>query len=80
MLNSYFRNFISKQKNKISCLNWGFDYAYNNSYYSRIQIVPFEALYERRYRFSLYWDDLREKKITWTSNDLKKYIDYSIDS
>ena len=37
---------------------------YNNSYHSGIVMAPFEALYGRKCRSLLYWDEVSEKLIT----------------
>ena len=37
------------------------EFAYNNSYQSTIQMAPYEALYGRRCRSPLYWDDIGER-------------------
>ena len=39
------------------------EFAYNNSYQATIQMAPFEALYGRRCRSPLYWDEVGEKKV-----------------
>jgi hypothetical protein len=39
------------------------EFAYNNSYHSSIQMAPFEALYGRKCRSPLYWDDVGERAI-----------------
>ncbi|CAA0831960.1 Uncharacterized mitochondrial protein AtMg00860, partial [Striga hermonthica] len=36
---------------------------YNNSYHSTIKMVPFEALYGRKVRTPLYWDEIGERTI-----------------
>ncbi|CAA0822962.1 Unknown protein, partial [Striga hermonthica] len=36
---------------------------YNNSYHSSIKMAPFEALYGRKVRTPLYWDEVGERKI-----------------
>ena len=36
---------------------------YNNSFQSSIGMAPYEALYGRKYRTSLCWTELSEKKI-----------------
>ena len=38
-------------------------FLYNNNYHSGIGMTPFEALYEQKYRFFLYWDEVGEKLI-----------------
>ncbi|XP_073064063.1 uncharacterized protein [Primulina eburnea] len=40
------------------------EFAYNNSYQSSIQMAPFEALYGRRCRSPLYWDDVDRAAVT----------------
>ena len=39
------------------------EFAYNNSYQASIQMVPFEALYGRRCRSPICWDDIGERKL-----------------
>ena len=39
------------------------EFAYNNSYQACIQMAPFEALYGRRCRSPLCWDDVGERKL-----------------
>ena len=39
------------------------EFAYNNSFQSTINIAPYEALYETKYRSPLYWDDVEERKV-----------------
>jgi hypothetical protein len=40
------------------------EFAYNNSYQASIKIAPYEALYERRFRSPLYWDEVGERQLT----------------
>ena len=40
------------------------EFSYNNSYHSRIGMVPFEVLYGWKCRFFLYWGEVGEKLIT----------------
>ncbi|XP_073153461.1 uncharacterized protein [Henckelia pumila] len=40
------------------------EFAYNNSYHSSIGMAPYEALYGRKCRSPLYWDEVGEKAIT----------------
>ncbi|XP_073137027.1 uncharacterized protein [Henckelia pumila] len=40
------------------------EFSYNNSYQSSIQMAPFEALYGRKCRSPLFWDDLSETQVT----------------
>ena len=37
------------------------EFAYNNSYQATIQMVPFEALYGRKCRSPLHWDEIGER-------------------
>ena len=37
--------------------------AYNNSFYSNIGIVPFEALHGRKCRSPICWDEVGERKL-----------------
>ena len=39
------------------------EFAYNNSYQFSIDMAPYEALYGKRYRTPLCWDDADEKKL-----------------
>ena len=39
------------------------EFAYNNSYQATIQMPPFEALYGRKCRSPLYWDEVGEKDL-----------------
>jgi hypothetical protein len=39
------------------------EFAYNNSYQASIQMAPYEALYGRKCRSPICWDDIGEKKI-----------------
>ncbi|XP_071923145.1 uncharacterized protein [Coffea arabica] len=39
------------------------EFAYNNSYHSSIQMAPYEALYGRKCRSPIYWDEVGERKI-----------------
>ena len=38
-------------------------FTYNNSYYSSIQIAPYEAIDGRKCRSPIYWDEVRERRI-----------------
>ncbi|XP_073064190.1 uncharacterized protein [Primulina eburnea] len=40
------------------------EFAYNNSFHSSIGMAPYEALYGRKCRSPLYWDEVGEKAIT----------------
>ena len=37
------------------------EFAYNNNYHASIGMPPFKALYERRCRSPLYWDEIGKK-------------------
>ncbi|XP_075486269.1 uncharacterized protein LOC142525869 [Primulina tabacum] len=39
------------------------EFAYNNSYHSSIGMAPYEALYGRKCRSPLYWDEVGEKAL-----------------
>ena len=39
------------------------EFSYNNSYQASIEMAPFEALYGRKCRSPVYWDDIGERKI-----------------
>jgi hypothetical protein len=39
------------------------EFAYNNSYHSSIGMAPYEALYGRRCRSPLYWEEVGERKL-----------------
>lgn len=54
MLRAYVMDFKSGWSSSIPLV----EFAYNNSYQSSIQMAPFEALYGRRCRSPLYWDDV----------------------
>ena len=50
------------------------EFAYNNSYHSSIDIAPYEALYGRRCRTPVCWDEARllgSKIIQHTINQVK---------
>lgn len=38
------------------------EFAYNNSYQATIEMAPYEALYGRKCRSPLYWDEVGERK------------------
>nr|BAL46523.1 hypothetical protein [Gentiana scabra x Gentiana triflora] len=40
------------------------EFAYNNSYHASLGMPPFEALYGRKCRTPLYWDEVGEKQYT----------------
>ena len=39
------------------------EFTYNNSYQASIRMAPYEALYGRKCRSPLYWDELSERRI-----------------
>ena len=39
------------------------EFAYNNNFQTSIGIAPYEALYVRKCRSSIGWDDLSERKL-----------------
>ena len=39
------------------------EFSYNNSYQATIQMAPYEALYGRKCRSPVYWDDVGERKL-----------------
>ena len=39
------------------------EFAYNNSYQSSIEMAPYEALYGRKCRIPLCWDEVGERKL-----------------
>ncbi|KAL8149204.1 hypothetical protein AgCh_006276 [Apium graveolens] len=39
------------------------EFSYNNSYHASIRMPPYEALYGRKCRSPLYWDEVGEKKV-----------------
>ncbi|XP_073025085.1 uncharacterized protein [Primulina eburnea] len=60
MLRAYVMDFKSVWQSYIPLV----EFAYNNSYQSSIQMAPFEALYGRRCRSPLYWDDVDRAAVT----------------
>jgi len=49
--------------------NWDYDlllveFAYNNSYHSSIEMAPYDALYGRRCRTAVCWDEMGERKLS----------------
>ena len=39
------------------------EFSYNNNYQASTKMAPFEALYGRKYRSPLYWDDVGESRL-----------------
>ncbi|XP_073035222.1 uncharacterized protein [Primulina eburnea] len=60
MLRAYVMDFKAVWQSSIPLV----EFAYNNSYQSSIQMAPFEALYGRRCRSPLYWDDVDRAAVT----------------
>ena len=44
------------------------EFAYNNSYHSSIEMVPYEALYRRKCRSPLCWNEVGERELTGLEN------------
>ena len=40
------------------------EFAYNNSYHSSIEMAPYEALYGKKCRSPLCWDEIGERELT----------------
>ena len=38
------------------------EFAYNNSYQTSIEMLPYEALYGRKCRSLIHWDEMGERK------------------
>ena len=38
------------------------EFAYNNSFQSTVGMAPYEALYGRKYRSPVYWDEARKRQ------------------
>jgi transposase InsO family protein len=38
------------------------EFSYNNSYQASLKMLPFETLYDRKYRTPLYWDQAGERQ------------------
>ena len=38
------------------------EFAYNNTYQASIEMPPYEALYGRKYRSPIHWDEMGERK------------------
>lgn len=39
------------------------EFTYNNSFQTRICVAPYEALYERKFRTPLCWNEVSERKL-----------------
>ncbi|KAI9159726.1 hypothetical protein LWI28_001338 [Acer negundo] len=44
-------------------VNMKLEFFYNNSYQSTIRMAPYEALYERKCRSPIHWDEVGERKV-----------------
>ena len=44
-------------------LPWA-EFAYNNSYHNSIEMAPYKAVYGRKCRSPLYWNEVGERKLT----------------
>ena len=40
------------------------EFSYNNSFQASIGMTPYEALYERRCRTPIYWNEVGERKLS----------------
>ncbi|GJW26766.1 putative reverse transcriptase domain-containing protein [Tanacetum coccineum] len=40
------------------------EFSYNNSYHMNIKVAPFEALYGRKCRSPIYWDEVGDNQLT----------------
>ncbi|XP_074362278.1 uncharacterized protein LOC141702511 [Apium graveolens] len=49
------------------------EFAYNNSYHSSIGMAPYEALYGRKCRSPVCWDEVGEKKLVAAQDRQRKY-------
>ncbi|XP_073153938.1 uncharacterized protein [Henckelia pumila] len=59
MLRAYALDFSSNWSEHLPLI----EFAYNNSYHSSIGMAPYEALYGRKCRSPLYWDEFGEKAV-----------------
>ena len=39
------------------------EFTYNNNYHNSIKIEPYEALYGRKYRSPLYWNEVEKREL-----------------
>jgi hypothetical protein len=39
------------------------EFSYNNNYHASIKMTPYETLYGRKCRSSVYWFEVSEKKV-----------------
>ena len=40
------------------------EFSYNNNYHSSIEMTPYEALYGRKSRSTLFWDEIGKRELT----------------
>ena len=59
MLRAYALDFEGKWDDYLHLV----ELAYNNSYQATIQMTPFEALYGRKYRSPLHWDEVGDRAV-----------------
>ena len=59
MLRAYVMEFIDSWDNHFPLIK----FVYNNSYHSSIDMAPYEALYGRRYRTLICWDEVGEARL-----------------
>ncbi|XP_027158198.1 uncharacterized protein LOC113759821 [Coffea eugenioides] len=52
------------------------EFAYNNSYHSSIQMAPYEALYGRRCRSPIHWDEVIRQRLQTAQSRQKSYADH----
>ena len=55
-------NFKGSRDDQLSLI----EFAYNNNYYSNIQMAPYEALYGRRCRSPVGWFEVSEAALIWS--------------
>ena len=60
MLRMYIMDLVGKWDDHLPLV----EFAYNNSYHSRIEMTPYEALYGRKCRSPLCWDEIGERELT----------------
>ena len=58
------------------------EFSYNNSFHASFGMPPYEALYGRKCRSPIYWDEVGERKVIDPANERSsrcdsKQIDYS---
>jgi hypothetical protein len=50
------------------------EFSYNNSYQASLKMAPFEALYGRKCRTPLYWNQTGEMSSIWSKNSPRSRI------